>query len=524
MTDCQHEKLCIKMASVYLLCDFWLVVDCLLLVCLRIVLVGIEKNKTICYNNIQGSDMMKKEDKRKERSSLSKNAVIRVKIVDINNLGYGVAKHDGMTVFVSGAVDGDECDVKLIKVNKSYCVGIVDGMITESEHRTAPLCPHSRSCGGCSYQSISYSHELEIKQNYVKNAFVKAGLRDVKINETVSDGMTEGYRNKAQYPIAYDGGKYSIGFYASKSHRVIDASECTLQPGIFSRICERMKEFFSRRSLTVYDEQSGRGLLRHLYLRASMDGSSVMLCLVINAESVGCEGELVSFVREQLPEVSTLLLNVNRADTNVVLGDKYICLFGEGHIRDTMCDVELEIAPAAFYQVNHGMAQRLYRKAAELAGLTGRETVYDLYCGIGSIGLSMHKSAARIVGVDIEPSAIECARRNARVCGIENARFFCADASGTDMLFESAGIHDSLEDSVVIFDPPRKGSSEKLISYVCQKAPLRVVYISCNPDTLARDSVYFRNNGYKNYEVTPFDLFPRTGHVECVTVFEKEEN
>ena len=456
--------------------------------------------------------------------TLTKNSVVRLSIDDINNLGYGVARHDGMKVFVSGAVDGDECDVKIIKVNKNYCIGKVENIVRGSVHRQTPECPQAKSCGGCSYQSISYEHELEIKKNYVQNAFARAGLCDIKVNDTISDQKIHGYRNKAQYPIAYEDGRYKIGFYASKSHRVIDSGGCTLQPKRFAAVTECLKEFFSRYRLSVYDEQSGKGLLRHIYLRSDSTGESVMLCLVINGTTTDHDAELVEYVRGKLAYVSTVMLNVNTKNTNVVLGDEYITLFGDGYIKDVMCGVELEISPAAFYQVNHDMAELLYKKAAELARLEKGQTVYDIYCGIGSIGLSMHEYASKVVGVDIEPSAIECAKRNAKECGIKNAHFFCADASKSEELFESAGIREGIEDAVVIFDPPRKGSSEKLISYICKKNPLRVVYISCNPDTLARDCTYFSKYGYITDEVTPFDLFPRTGHVESVVCLTRQTN
>ncbi len=465
--------------------------------------------------------MLKSLVKRGGFVKLTKNSVVRLEITDINNLGYGVAKHGNMVVFVSGGVDGDVCDVKLIKVNKNYCVGIVEALIIPSEHRTSPSCERAVACGGCSYQSISYEHELQIKKRYVESVFKKAGLSEVKVNDTVSNGATDGYRNKAQYPIGMKNGEYTIGFYAPKSHRVVDVEHCTLAPALFSRICKQLKAFFAKYQISVYDEQNGTGVLRHVYLRASASLDSVMLCLVVNAGRFPYENELVSFARESLPEVTTLLVNTNTQDTNVVLGDEYTCLFGEGYVKDTLCGVPLEISPAAFYQVNHDMAELIYKKAAELARLGGGECVYDLYCGIGSIGLSMADLAGSIVGVDIEPSAIECAERNARAKNIKNARFLCADASRCEDLFESVGITGKIEDSVVIFDPPRKGSSQKLISDVCKREPKRVVYISCNPDTLARDSVYFRECGYKNYEITPYDLFPRTGHVECITVFEK---
>ena len=353
--------------------------------------------------------------------NLKKNDIIRLNIIDINNLGYGVGKHDGVTVFVSGGVDGDVCDVKLIKINRSYCIGIIEKMIAPSSLRTIPACSSASRCGGCSYQCIGYEHELVLKRNYVKNAFKKAGLPDVTINDTVSNMKTEGYRNKAQYPIAYCNGEYILGFYASKTHRVIAADNCTLQPEIFSDICEKMKDCFSQFKFSVYDENSGAGLLRHLYLRTSADRKSIMMCLVINGKTTSHDSELAEYIKNNIPQITTLLLNENTENTNVVLGEKYTCLFGEGYIRDVLCGVELEIAPAAFYQVNHDMTELLYSKAAELASLTGNETVYDLYCGIGSIGLSMHERASRIVGVDIEPSAIECAERNAKKAGCEAA-------------------------------------------------------------------------------------------------------
>ena len=452
---------------------------------------------------------------------LKKNSIIELEITDINNLGYGVGKHGGITVFVAGAVDGDNCRVKIIKVARTWCVGKIEDIKKSSPERISPECEHFARCGGCAYQSIGYEHEKELKRNYVRAAFRKAGLADVKINETVSDGVICGYRNKAQYPVSVEGGRYTVGFYSSKSHRVTDGTACSLQPRIFGEVCEKLKVFFEQHKLSVYDEQTGRGLLRHIYLRAAAKRADLMLCLVINGKSTGVDAELCAYVKKHIPAVTTLLLNENTEATNVVLGKRYFVLFGEGHIKDELCGVELEIAPSAFYQVNHGMAEKLYAKAAELARPEEADAVYDIYCGTGSIGLSMSTQAKRIVGVDVEPSAIECAKKNARACGAENAEFFCADATGSSGLFESVGIENSLEDSVVIFDPPRKGSSESFIEYITQKNPKRVVYISCNPDTLARDSVYFRANGYINREVTPYDLFPRTGHVECVTLFEK---
>ena len=390
-----------------------------------------------------------------------------------------------------------------------------------SLYRIESSCPVAVKCGGCSYRHISYEHELSIKKEYVELAFRKVGLSDVKISDTVSDMVTDGYRNKAQYPIARDDAGYKIGFYSSKTHRVIDALSCPLQPKIFSDICLAAKQFFFEPDLRVYNEVDGTGLLRHLYLRRAERTGEVLLTLVINGNTTGFDKELVSYFCERFPDVIGILLNINTDSTNVVLGRRYRTLWGRDHLIDELCGVELEIKAAAFYQVNHSMAQKLYRHARELAALSGNETVYDLYCGTGSIGLSMAEGAFEIVGVEIEPSAVECAIRNAKRAKINNARFYCADASSPSDILEAAGKDCDFSNAVVVIDPPRKGSSAELISYICEKSPLRVVYISCNPDTLARDSVFFRENGYKNLVVTPFDLFPRTGHVECVTVFER---
>lgn len=451
---------------------------------------------------------------------LKKNQTVRVEITDRNNMGCGVGRVGEQVVFVRSALDGDIVDAKIIKVTKSYCVAIIDKLIRCSEHRIKSSCGVSGRCGGCVYDDVSFEHELELKRESVRAAFRRAGMGEACIGETVSDGKAEAYRNKAQYPVAQDENGYSIGFYASKTHRVIDCGECLLQPKIFSEIVECIRGFCLEKGISAYDEESRRGLLRHIYLRIAEATGQVMVCLVINGKSMPAQDELVDVVRAAFPEVVSIYLNINEENTNVVLGQEYRLLFGSDTIEDILCGLRLRIRPSAFYQVNRGVCEMLYGIAREKAALTGDETLLDLYCGIGSIGLSMARSAGRVVGVEIVPEAVECACENAAANGIDNAEFFCGDAGDAKrILEENYGV---ISPDVVVLDPPRKGCDEKLISYIGELSPKRIVYISCNPDTLARDSVRLSEIGYKMGEVTPVNMFPRTAHCEAVCSFDRQ--
>ncbi len=451
---------------------------------------------------------------------LKKNQTVRVEITDRNNMECGVGRVDEQVVFVRSALDGDIVDAKIIKVTKSYCVAIIDKLIKSSEHRIKSSCAVSGRCGGCIYGDVSFEHELELKRDSVRAAFRRAGVSDVCVGETVSDGRAEFYRNKAQYPVAQDENGYNIGFYASKTHRVVDCGECALQPKIFSEIVECIRAFCAERGISAYDEESGRGLLRHIYLRIAEATGQIMVCLVINGKSMPCEDELVRRITDSFDSVVSIYLNINEENTNVVLGQEYRLLFGSDTIEDILCGLRLRIRPSAFYQVNRGVCEMLYGIAHENAALTGDETLLDLYCGIGSIGLSMARSARRVVGIEIVPEAVDCARENAAANGIDNAEFFCGDAGDAKrILEENYGV---ISPDVVVLDPPRKGCDERLIGYIGELAPKKIVYISCNPDTLARDSVRLGDIGYKMGEVTPVNMFPRTSHCECVTSFERD--
>ena len=457
---------------------------------------------------------------------LKKNDLIEAEISDITNLGFGVCRVDGAVVFVSGAVPGDVCKVKIIKIGSSFSVGRVEEFIKKSEKRVEGRC-NNRLCHSCAYKCLSYDYEKELKEESVRQIFKKSGLSDVEIMPLVGSPTECGYRNKAQYPISIDkNGEYVIGFYAPKSHRVTEAASCPLAPEIFPEILEALRTFFKEHNLSVYNEENGSGLLRHIYLRRGEISAEVLLTLVINGKSLGCDRELVSYMTERFPELCGILLNINTKDTNIILGDEFITLYGRDYIFDTLGGVALKITAPSFYQVNHDAAELLYAKAKELAAPTKDDLLLDLYCGAGSIGLSMADEAGEVIGIEVVESAVECAKFNAEINHIFNASFYAGDASDTKKILEPAekARGYKIKPDIVIFDPPRGGTTEELIEHISSLSPRKVVYISCNPATLARDMVVFKKYGYVGNEVTPFDLFPMTGHVESVVCLKRTFN
>ncbi len=449
---------------------------------------------------------------------MKKNDIITAEIVDITNLGFGVARHGGEVIFVSDAVIGDVVRIKIIKTSSSFSVGRAEEYISLSDVRVDGRC-NSKSCKSCAYRAIGYEEEKRIKEESVRQIFKKAGLEEMTVMPIVGSPSISQYRNKAQYPISRTrDGKYLIGFYAPKSHRVTEAADCPLAPRIFEEINEALRGFFAKHSLSVYDEESGEGLLRHIYLRRGEVSGEILLTVVINGERLPCSEELVEAIRKEFPDVVGILLNINKENTNVILGEKFTVLFGRDHIFDTLAGVRLKITAPSFYQVNHGAAELLYAKAKELAHLSGTELLLDLYCGAGSIGLSMARECREVIGVEIVESAVECARCNAEKNGIKNASFYAGDAKNTEKFLERAEKErgEKIRPDVIVLDPPRGGSSEELLHYAAELAPERIVYISCNPATLARDIKIMNGLGYFSDSVTPFDLFPATGHCECV--------
>ncbi len=435
-----------------------------------------------------------------------KNKVYSVNIDTINHLGYGVCRIDGMVCFVKGGVTGDELEVKVIKVNKNYCIGRVEKIIIPSKHRKEQTCPVYKRCGGCCFRHITYEHELELKKSFVEAEFKKAKL-DIKVNDVVSAGATVRYRNKAQYPVNSEN---KIGFYAEKTHEVCENADCSLQPEIFGQITKTVKQYLDNYGVKGYNEENGEGLLRHIYIRQGRVTGEIQVCLVINGNTLPHSDALINELTK-IKDIVSICINVNTKNTNVILGEKYVTLFGKDYIEDELCGFKFRISPASFYQVNHDCAELLYNKVYELVTKAKCDRVTDLYCGTGTIGLCVagRLKDCKLTGVEIVPEAIENAKINAQINNIENAEFICADSTDTQN-----GILKNSD--VVILDPPRKGITEELANKIAESGVENIVYVSCSPDTLARDIKWFKELGYTCEEATPFDMFPRTGHIENI--------
>lgn len=448
-----------------------------------------------------------------------KNNIYEAQITDITNEGNGICKLDGYTVFIPLTAIGDKIKLKLIKVNKNFGYGKVEEILSPSPTRIEDNCPVFTTCGGCSLRHISYKAELSVKENIVKSAFERIGKIKTPINDIIGSELTEGYRNKAQYPFSTSKeGKVTAGFFAKRSHRVIPCENCKLQPTIFSQILDFTVDFANKNKITAYDEQKLNGILRNLYLRKSQHTQQIMVCLVVTKRLPIFENYAKELTK-RFKTVSSVMLNINRKNTNVILGDKYEVIYGNDYITDTVCGVSLNISPAAFYQVNHKQCEVLYNKAKEYANLKGNETVIDLYCGTGSIGLSMADKTANLIGADIVPESINNARQNALNNNILNTEFICADAS----LAAQTLANRNIRPDVVIVDPPRKGCDSACIDAICSMSPQRIVYISCNPATVARDCAIFTDQGYSVDKIQPVDMFPRTTHIETVVLMSRKE-
>lgn len=447
---------------------------------------------------------------------MNKNDFLTVDITDLSAEGSGIGKYDGMAVFVPLTAIGDRVRVKVIKVKKNYCIARLEEILIPSSERIDTDCATFNRCGGCVFRHISYDGERAFKQNRVYQTIKRIGGIDMAPQPIISAERTERYRNKAQLPISPSG---RAGFYAKHSHRIIECDDCLLQPKEFSLAIDALYRWISETGVSVYDETSHKGLVRHLYLRKAEKTGEILAVIVINGNSIPESEKLTEYMRSALPEIKSLQLNINTEDTNVVLGDKNILLFGSEYITDILSGVKIRLSPHSFYQVNHDCAELLYEKAAQYANPQGK-TVLDLYCGAGTIGLSMADTAKQIIGVEIVPQAIEDAKFNAENNGIKNAEFLCADAFDAAKRLSAQGI----KPDVVIVDPPRKGCDTALIDTICNGfAPERVVYVSCDVATLARDIAQFTKNGYTLIEYTPVDMFPRTAHVETVALLSRQK-
>ena len=449
---------------------------------------------------------------------LKKNDEIYLTVKSCTVQGSGVCDHDGMTVFVRGAVTGDRVLAHIIKVKKTYAVGIIKKLVQRSPMRAKNFCPIAEKCGGCCFAHIKYESELEIKAQQVADNFKRLGKLDITPAPIIPSPSAERYRNKAQYPVGSDGRFATIGFYAPMTHRIIDCADCLLQPKEFSEITDIFRNWIREKKISVYNEADGSGIIRHIYIRKAVVTGQIMVCIVANSDSIPHAEALIEQLKE-IDGLASVILNINRDKTNVVLGKECKTLFGSDYITDELCGLKFNLSPLSFYQVNHDGAEILYNKAKEYASLTGSETLVDLYCGTGTIGLTMAKDVKSLIGVEIIPQAIENAKENARLNGIDNAEFICADAAQAASTLLERGV----KPDIVILDPPRKGCDEALIKTVAEMSPERVVYVSCDSATLARDCQRFAALGYRTLAATPVDMFPHTAHVETVVLLSKGE-
>ena len=448
--------------------------------------------------------------------ALEKGSVYTAVIDGYSSEGLGIARVNGAVVFVPHAVRGEEIDLRITKVMKTSCAGEIVKIHNPSPERMEPECPYAGKCGGCAYRHLTYPEELWAKRQRVQDALTRIGGLDLTVEEILGAKNPEHYRNKSQYPVGADG---SIGFFQARTHKVVPIRRCLIQTEAADRTAQAVGEWMRRYKISAYDETTGKGLVRHVCVRVNRKGES-LCCVVVNGNKVPREPELAAYVTAAVPHTVGVLLNSNTRRGNVILGDKYRTLFGRNYLMDTLCGLEFKLSMPSFYQVNRDQAEVLYGKALEFAGLTGNETVLDLYCGIGTITLCLAKAAKRVIGAEIVPPAIRDAKENALRNHIENAEFFCGDAADIAAKLES----DGLRPDVVTVDPPRKGLAPEVIASVAAMGPEKVVYVSCDPATLGRDVKIFREFGYEAKRAAAVDMFPGTAHVETVVLLSRETN
>ena len=445
---------------------------------------------------------------------LSKNKEYIVDIVDIGQGGVGIGKYEGFTVFVDGGLVQDKIKVKITKSKKNYAVGDIVEIIEKSPFRVERKCSESlRQCGGCQIQELDYQKQLDVKTNEVKQVISRIGkLDDVVIHDTLGMEHPFRYRNKAQFPIQKKDNMPVIGFYKKKSHDLISTDECIIQHEVNDKIIKIIKTYIRAYSVSIYDEKTHKGLLRHLVTKVGFTTGEVMIVLVANGKKLPYLKELASVLKENIPGFKTLVVNVNTQKTNVILGKENIVAYGDGMIRDYIGELVFEISPLSFFQVNPLQTEVLYNKALEYANLGENDTVFDIYCGIGTISLFLAQKAKKVYGIEIVEDAIKDAKRNAKINNMDNVEFYVGKAEEVVPKMYKEG----KRANVVVVDPPRKGCDEKVLDTIVSMEPDRVVYVSCNPSTLARDLAYLNERGYKCHEIQPVDMFPHSVHVENV--------
>ncbi|MGO1819769.1 MAG: 23S rRNA (uracil(1939)-C(5))-methyltransferase RlmD [Senegalia sp. (in: firmicutes)] len=440
-----------------------------------------------------------------------------VEIEDLGNSGEGVGKIDDFTIFVPGGIPGDIVKVKITILKKRYGIGEIIEIIDISKNRVDPKCNLFGICGGCQTMHIDYNEQLEIKRNKVEETLSRIGKIDTKVNPTIGMEDPYGYRNKAQFPVWKKNNKAIMGCYKMGSHEIVDTDYCHIQAPINEKIFKVIKQYIDDFNIKIYDERKRSGLIRHVMTKVGFATGEVMVVLITNGRQIPYKNKLVEMLKENIEGLKSVVQNINTRDTNVVLGDETIVLYGEDKIVDYIGDLKFNISSKSFYQVNPVQTKILYEKTLEYANLTGDEVVFDIYCGIGTISLFLADKAKEVHGVEIVEAAIEDAKKNTDINNINNVKFYVGRAEEIVPRLYKEG----LRADVVVVDPPRKGCEESVLQTIVDMEPERVVYVSCNPSTLARDLLYLSENGYKTIEVQPVDMFPQTNHVEALVLLTK---
>ncbi len=454
----------------------------------------------------------------------AKNDSVVLEISDLGSKGEGIGRFEGFAVFTEGALPGETVRVRIIKISSSYAVGKLEEILTASYDRVEPPCPYASQCGGCQLAHLSYEAQLRCKSAKIRSCLERIGgfsfTEEIPVLGMKEEELPH-YRNKAQYPVQFSDGRARAGFYAARSHRLLEVSECFIQSERANQLIHDICEELNRLGVSVYDEASGKGLLRHVLIRTSRDGADTSVTFVINGKKLPDTEAWTDFMKSR--GVRSFSLNLNREEGNVILGYTTLTVFGDPFIEDTLDGLSFRIAPAAFYQVNPLQTDVLYAKALEFAGLSGSETVVDAYCGIGTISLFLARHAGKVIGVEIVPDAIDNARENAVRNGIGNAEFFCGKS---EELVPDMVLHQGLRPDIMVVDPPRAGCDSALLDAVCTALPEKLVYVSCDPATLARDLDFLchQKKAYRLTRVCGVDMFPMTAHIETIVLLQRENS
>lgn len=451
---------------------------------------------------------------------VEKNKNYNVEIIGIGHEGEGVGKVDNFTVFVKEGLPGEILEAKIIKVTKNYAIGKLIKVIKESEGRVNPTCKTYKRCGGCQLMHASYEVQLQLKRKLVYETVKRIGKIDnIEVHPTIGMDNPYRYRNKVQLPVGRINGKVNIGFYAPRSHEIIDIDTCHIQDEISDKVVEITRKWIESNNIDTYDETTGRGIIRHIMVRRGFKTGEVMVVIVTNSKKLPFKEEFISKVVENVDGIKSIVQNINTKKTNVILGEENILLWGSPSIKDYIGRFKFNISPLSFFQVNPIQTEVLYSKALEYAGLTGDEVVFDAYCGTGTISLFLAQRAKKVYGVEVVPQAIENAIENAKENNINNVEFIVGESEKVIPNLIKKGI----KADVVVVDPPRKGCAKELLDSIALMSPNRIVYVSCDPGTLARDLGILRELGYETVEIQPVDMFPMTGHVECVVLMSRVE-